>query len=256
MKLLSYSKNSFKVLCLALLLNACAGGAGGEGEEAVEGNEMNNAADAEENINAENGNETGLNEEDNGSNENLSNNNANMNNENLGNNGNNLLNNENLGAETNAAPAANEFVNNAAGENFLANDGAANAATEAPADLSVTQNSTEDLGIPAAGDTMVGNQDAGAQTNVAPPDANMGATDTSLAAPAVTSGGQVRYILRSGTSAYDRPQGTVVKNYEQGDHPVVTADGEWVRTSDGMFVPSSSVTTRPVPRAKSAKSWR
>ncbi|RYZ59493.1 MAG: hypothetical protein EOP07_03775 [Proteobacteria bacterium] len=254
MKLLRYSKNSMKVLCLALLLNACAGGE--EGEEAVDGNEMNNAADAEENGNGENGNETGFNEESNNSNENLSNNNANMNNENLGNNGNNLLNNENLGAEANAAPAANEFVNNAAGENFLANDGAANAAAEAPADLSVTQNSTEDLGIPAAGDTMVGNQDAGAQTNVAPPNANMGATDTSLAAPAATSGGTVRYITRSGTSAYDRPQGQVVKNYEQGDHPVVTADGEWVRTSDGMFVPSSSVTTRPVPRAKSAKSWR
>ncbi|MBC7532938.1 MAG: hypothetical protein H7318_15295 [Oligoflexus sp.] len=244
MKLLHYTKISAKALCLAVLLTACAGGEAPE--EAVNGENANNA---------ENGNEAGLNENSANSNENLNGNNA-SNNENLGNNGNDLLNNENLGANEGAPQQANEFVNNATGENFIGGINPSVPANGEPGDLAATQNSTEDLGIKSADGIVVGNQDTGA--NVAQPNANMGAIDTSLApgkvAPA-TSGGRVRYVLKSGTNAYDQPNGKVVKNFEQGDHTVVSADGEWVRTSDGTFVSSSAITTRPVPRAKSVKSW-
>ncbi len=90
----------------------------------------------------------------------------------------------------------------------------------------------------------------------------MGATDTSIGVSASSApvapmtGGRVHYVLNSGTSAYDKPSGQVVKTYEKGDHPLVSADGEWVQTSDGVYLPNTSLTTKPVSRAKSPKAWR
>lgn len=250
MKLLHYTKNSAIALCLVLLLNACAGD--DSLEEPIDGNNLNaaNVENSENAANAENGDDNEFNNENNNFNENLSNNNLNM-----GNNGNDLLNDENFGDGSNIPQQANEFVNNAPGENFLGSDNALAPEMDAPADLAAQQNSTEDLGIQPDGDIVGGNQDLGANTNMSSPNANMGATDTSLA-PNKSTGGIVHYVLRNDTSAYDQPNGSVVRNFEQGDHPVVSADGEWMRTSDGMFVPTSSVTTRPVPRAKSIKLWR
>ncbi len=249
MKLLRTTKRSLPIVCLALVLNACAGG-NDFPEDAVDGNNANNAANADD---------TGLNNDnsnDNSDNEN-GNNGNNANGNNLGNeNGNNLLNNENGGGNDEIMGSGNEFLNNAAGNDFLKNEEPA-AGTAANAGLD--QNSTEDLGLPPGGAIVGENEDLSA--NIAPPNANMGATDTSIAPPSRGSSkpnrnGKVHYVLQNGSSAYDKANGTVVKTYEQGDHPVVTAEGEWVRTSEGMYVPSATLTSRPIPRAKSVKSWR
>ncbi|MBC7661437.1 MAG: hypothetical protein H7249_17210 [Chitinophagaceae bacterium] len=242
MNLLHYTKNSVKLVVLAMMLNACAGV---DANEDPSGDGDNNAANA---------NEVGFNE-------NSANNRENANNAADGDNGNNLLDNENLGGVKNGK--SNEFVNNAVGENFLGSGGASAGIKGLPAqnNLSLEENSSKDLGIKQDGAIVSGNQDAGANPNIAPPNSNMGAIDASLApragaSTARSSGGSVHYIVRNGTSAYDKPNGSVVKNYEQGDHPLVSLEGEFVRTSDGTYVTSSAVTSKPVPRAKSRKSWR
>lgn len=266
MKLLKTTQSTLAILCLALSLNACAGGEEGVDDE-FEANGEENAAnvEGEEGFNEENGgNENFGNNENAGENENFGNE---GNEENLGNEGNvaegnNLMNND-MSVTGNEAPA-NEFVNNAAGENFL-NAGAGEVAAEDPmanptADAALAENSSEDLGIAPSDDIVEVNQNTAMQA-----DPNMGATDASLAVPeesaaptqvAPMSGGRVHYVMASGTSGYDRPSGQVVKTYEQGDHPLVSADGEWVRTSDGAYIQGSALTTKPVSRAKSPKAWR
>jgi len=257
MKLLHYTKIAATAFCLALLMTACAGGA--SPEEAVNGENANNAENGNEvgfNENANNLNDNNMGNDNMGNDNNMGNNNM-GNDNNMGNNDNNLLNNENLGGNAGAAEPANEFLNNAAGENFLGSNNPSTPATDGSEDLGATQNSTEDLGIQSSNGIVGGNQDTG--VTVAPPNANMGATDTSLAPNQVArpaSGGTVRYVLKGGAKAYNQPHGKIVRNFEQGDHPLVSADGEWVRTSDGTFVSSSDVTTRPIPRAKSPKPWR
>ncbi len=257
MKLVQKAQYSLQALMLALTLNACAGDA--SLDEPIEGNEENAANPADEE-----GNDMG--------NENVNNggNNENLGNENFGN--------ENTG-NNNAANTgemnepANEFVNNAAGENFL-NAGGGNVAAEEPAsnptaDAALAENSSEDLGIQPSDAIVGGNQNAAPEANAVPQDPSVGATDNSLAVPADSApvptapapvapvaGGRVHYVVKGGASAYDKPSGQVVKTFEQGDHPLVTADGEWAQTADGMYIQRSSITTKPVSRAKSPKSWR
>ena len=251
---------------LALHLTACVGG--------VDPNE--DALTPDGNVNAANTDSEGGDEEFAESNENLSNENVDSLNENFNNNfGNNFGNNENLGNGSNNltngnlgaanAGSGNEFVNNAAPEDFLANNGdsaivGAEGTGEMPADLGAEQNSTQDFGFAGNSATVETNQTVTNNAQLTP-DSNQGAIDTSLVetpAPSVATprGGTVRYISTSGTSAHESPGGQVVRTYEQGDHPLVTAEGEWLRTSDGYYLPSTSTTTRPVSRAKSPKSWR
>jgi hypothetical protein len=261
MKWMHQAKTCTKVVFLMLALNACAGGEEGV-EDPVEANGEENAANFEGNedneaANAENGANENLGDETVAENENGLNN---------SNNGSNLMN-ENTGGNATGGEG-NEFVNNAAGENFL-NAGGGNALAEEPAtnpaaDAALAENSSQDLGIAPSDDIVSGNQNAPAPVaeGGVPPDASVGATDASLgAAPAAPtapppSGGRVHYVLRSGTSAYDKPSGQVVRTYEKGDHPLVSADGEWVQTSDGVYLPNASLTTKPVSRAKSPKAWR
>ncbi|MES2746320.1 MAG: hypothetical protein V4655_12890 [Bdellovibrionota bacterium] len=255
MKLVHQAKTCTKVLFLMLALNACAGG-----EEAVEDPVQENGEENAANVEGEEGENVG---NENFGNENLGENENGLNGENTGNN----LNNENTAGAESDAPA-NEFVNNAAGDNFL-NDGASNLAAEAPAtdptaDAALAENSSEDLGIAPSDAIVAGNQNAAvaAPEGNLPPDTSMGATDTSIGVSASSApvapmtGGRVHYVLNSGTSAYDKPSGQVVKTYEKGDHPLVSADGEWVQTSDGVYLPNTSLTTKPVSRAKSPKAWR
>lgn len=68
--------------------------------------------------------------------------------------------------------------------------------------------------------------------------------------------GVVRYVTPGGSKLYNRPNGEILRNLEQGDHPLVNEEGEWSRTSDGYYVPSASLTAAPIPRFKQPKSWR
>lgn len=258
MKLLRVTSHSVKVLCLALALNACAGSEE-DAEEFVEENGEENAA------NVEDGNE--MSEEDNEYAENNGNENMNAENGNNMGNGNNFMNEEVENASVNADVSANEFVNNAAGDNFL-NMGNSNFAAENPvadptADAGFAENSTDDLGVEPSDATLTGNVTNTATGNEVPmnaaPNSNVGATDASLAVPEASpapTGGRVHYVTKGGATAHDSPSGQVVRNLEQGDHPLVTAEGEWSRTSDGAYIQNSSLTTKPVSRAKSPKAWR
>ena len=233
MNLIRYTLSSLQIFSLTLLLNACA---------------TDGPSDSDENAaNAENSNNENL--EGDNTNGNLNNNNANNNGNNLGNNGNNLGN--------NSDSKANEFLNNATGEDFLSgNATAANPESPASDTLGAEQNSTQDLGIAGGGDIVGGNQN---EPVIAPaaPDVNQGATDSAIASPraAAMRGGLVQYVMKNGADVYDKPSGKVVKILEQGDHPLVTAEGEWLRTSDGSYLANSSVTPRPISREKSAKAW-
>lgn len=265
MKLISTTTTSMKILFLALALNACAGDDASM-EDPIEENGEENAANVESNENGweENGNVENAENLGNGNEANLENEGGNnFGNEGGNNFGNNLMNNSGNGTMGAEAPA-NEFVNNAAGENFL--DAAAEApAADPTADAALAENSSDDLGIAPSDDTLGGNQNAvQPNTNVGATDASLGVPDDSApgnavpaaVAPAPMTGGRVHYVMKGGASAYDRPSGQVVKSLEQGDHPLVTAEGEWARTSDGAYIQNSSLTSRPVSRAKSPKAWR
>jgi hypothetical protein len=78
-----------------------------------------------------------------------------------------------------------------------------------------------------------------------------------LPAAAPSSGSVVKYVTVSGVNLYAAPDGkSVVKPLEQGDHPLVNDEGEWSKTSDGYFIQNSSLTTSPVGRVRTPKTWQ
>ena len=72
------------------------------------------------------------------------------------------------------------------------------------------------------------------------------------------TGGVVRYILPGGASVYQNASSSSKREglMEQGDHPLVLDNGEWSRTSDGYYIPSSKLTQKGIGRAKIPSLWR
>lgn len=170
-------------------------------------------------------------------------------------------------ASVNSDTGANEFAaNNASGtlnnggNNFLANNGgtegvAVNNATEPDAlgantgNTGVTNTPVTDPAVNAVVDQ------SSAPVEAIPANAAPAAPATPAMAPA--EGGIVKYVRPGGTQMYQDPQGqNVVKQLEQGDHPLVYENGEWARTSDGYYIPSKGLTSSPVGRAKRTAEWK
>jgi hypothetical protein len=185
-----------------------------------QGQGMNNAADE----NFLNGNSQGnmfANEQ--GGNNNLLNNNKNGGNKNAGNNNLGLGNtNENLGP---LEESGDDALVNGAETDLLA--------PQAP---NIEQGAID---VPVPEDTIL---------------APVAETPTDSVAP--KAGGVVRYVLPGGSKLHDRPSGQTMKNLEQGDHPLVSEEGEWARTSDGYYVPTATLTAQPIGRLKVPREWR
>ncbi len=232
-------------LALMFFLNGCVGSVG------VDPSEDPVQPDANENANAENSEE---NTEDNGENGNFT-----ANEENVGN-GENVA--ENIGNNT----GDGEELNNASDDDF-ANEGNNQKVAEGNNELFGNQGNkggnlsqNNNLGLNQGQDALVNN----AESDIEPaPNLQQGATDggeelapVSRNSTTVSTNGKVRYVMAGGTKLYEKPQGTIVKSLEQGDHPLVSEDGEWARTSDGFYVPSSSLTSDPVGRFKTRQDWQ
>jgi hypothetical protein len=71
----------------------------------------------------------------------------------------------------------------------------------------------------------------------------------------VDPNGRVKYVMAGGSTMHDQPEGSIIKDLEQGDHPLVFNEGEWARTSDGFYVPSMTLSQDPIPRRKTKAIW-
>lgn len=69
-----------------------------------------------------------------------------------------------------------------------------------------------------------------------------------------TTGGMVKYVLDS-TSLYDQPQGSSVRSLEKGDHPLIVQEGDWDKTSDGLYISNQELTRKPVARIRARSAW-
>lgn len=78
--------------------------------------------------------------------------------------------------------------------------------------------------------------------------------DQAAAAPPA-SGGRVQYVTSAGAVLYDQPNGSNAGSLSKGDHPLVFAEGEFVRTSDGYYIPSQSLTDSPISRTRRRLDW-
>lgn len=93
-------------------------------------------------------------------------------------------------------------------------------------------------------------------------DTDVGTADDAAAAPeapqaAYTPGGVVRYVMSGGATLYTSPDGSAPSgSLEQGDHPLIFAEGEWARTSDGHYLPMTSLTNLPVGRNEAPAIWQ
>ena len=65
-----------------------------------------------------------------------------------------------------------------------------------------------------------------------------------------------QYILPGGSSLHTEPDSSAIRTLEQGDHPLVFGDGDWVSTSDGYYIPSQSLSRSPVGRRKLKPIWQ
>jgi hypothetical protein len=252
-------------LLISLLLTGCFGGGIDPTEDPVQPGEENEAANAEEF--AENA----------GMNENMMENEGNFGNENMGNNPNFNQGMNNMEGEGMNNALEDDFLNGNNNANFM---DTGNNQGNLFGNNNLGQNGNNGFGNNNFG-LNNGDQGDGALINGASedilesPNVNMGATDNgllesdpdSVLAPVAENptapggrgarrGGVVRYVTPGGSKLYDNPNGTVLRNLEQGDHPLVNEEGEWSRTSDGYYVPTASLTAAPIGRLKQPKDWR
>ncbi len=182
----------------------------------------------------------------NSSEENFLNGNGNLFTNNQGNN--NLLGNKgnnNLGLEQNAQ-GEDELVNGAEGNGIQEKNLANN-----------PKNENTNINTAATDNTLTEPQE---ENTVIQPEASETVSTSDEKAPSPVSNsflnGVVKYVMAGGSKLHSKPNGDVVKDLEQGDHPLVNAEGEWSRTSDGYYVPSQTLTTEPIGRQKQPKDWR
>ena len=68
--------------------------------------------------------------------------------------------------------------------------------------------------------------------------------------------GKVLYVRQSGSQLFQQPGNNSVKSLEQGDHPLVYAESEYAKTSDGYYVPLKDLSEQPIGRRKTSAIWR
>ena len=67
--------------------------------------------------------------------------------------------------------------------------------------------------------------------------------------------GKVKYATRSITR-HASPNGPVVGEFEQGEHPLVYQNGNWVELHDGSFVKGNGLSDKAVGYSKGKPNWR
>jgi hypothetical protein len=65
-----------------------------------------------------------------------------------------------------------------------------------------------------------------------------------------------QYVLPGGSSLHTEPDGASTRSLDQGDHPLIFGDGDWVSTSDGYYIPSQTLSKTPIGRRKQKQSWQ
>lgn len=159
------------------------------------------------------------------------------------------------------------MMNNAGGENIsndqlanLTDDGLNAPANEAalnavPANAAVTNAAPLNAVPMNPAITNAAPLNAAAPMNAAAAPMDPAAASAVPASP--STGGSVKYVSNSGLQVVDQPGSTtVVGTLEQGDHPVVSDNGEWARLPDGKFVSSKGLTDKGVGRARRGNPWR
>jgi hypothetical protein len=76
-----------------------------------------------------------------------------------------------------------------------------------------------------------------------------------LPPPKVDPDAEVKYILPGGSDLYQSENGAISSRLQQGDHPLVFGDGEWLRTSDGYYIPFRRLSENPIGRRKERAIW-
>ena len=67
--------------------------------------------------------------------------------------------------------------------------------------------------------------------------------------------GKVKYVTRTLTR-HSAPNGPVLGEFEQGEHPLIFQNGNWVELHDGSFVKGNGLSEKAVGYDKGRKGWR
>ena len=67
--------------------------------------------------------------------------------------------------------------------------------------------------------------------------------------------GKVKYVTRPLTR-HSAPNGPVLGEFEQGEHPLVFQNGNWVELNDGSFVKGNGLSEKAVGYNKGKKTWQ
>ena len=67
--------------------------------------------------------------------------------------------------------------------------------------------------------------------------------------------GKVKYVTRQVTR-HSAPNGPVIGEFEQGEHPLIYQNGNWVELHDGSFVKGNGLSDQAVGYGKGNKPWR
>jgi len=67
--------------------------------------------------------------------------------------------------------------------------------------------------------------------------------------------GKVKYVTRQVTR-HASPNGPVIGEFEQGEHPLIFQNGNWVELNDGSFVKGNGLSDKGVGYAKGKQTWR
>lgn len=67
--------------------------------------------------------------------------------------------------------------------------------------------------------------------------------------------GKVKYVTRALTR-HSAPNGPVLGEFEQGEHPLIFQNGNWVELHDGSFVKGNGLSEKAVGYSKGKKSWQ
>jgi len=67
--------------------------------------------------------------------------------------------------------------------------------------------------------------------------------------------GKVKYVTRQVTR-HATPNGPVVGEFEQGEHPLIFQNGNWVELNDGSFVKGNGLSDKAVGYDKGKQTWR
>jgi hypothetical protein len=67
--------------------------------------------------------------------------------------------------------------------------------------------------------------------------------------------GRVKYVTRT-LSRHSAPNGPILGEFEQGEHPLIFQNGNWVELHDGSFVRGNGLSEKPVGYRQSRKFWQ